>query len=100
MPPASQPVTDFQRAMVENYRSGRFAELAGAADLKKLTAALRKEPEAAALALMIEKTKGLDDVNEVGAVLMSSEVAGAAADVNDALAAVGAVAMTRHGYGR
>jgi hypothetical protein len=87
----AEAVTEFQRAILQNFRHGRLADLADASDHKKLMAAVRRQPDTELIAALLEAVKGLDDIGDVSTLLMTAEI-----DVKDAMAAVGSVATIRH----
>lgn len=87
----SEPVTEFQKAIVANFQRGRLGHLALIEHYKPLMAKLKKEQGTEVLQVILEGLRGIDDTNDAGARLMSAEL-----DVKAAMASLGALSMRNY----
>lgn len=84
----SEPVTEFQRAVLGNFQDGRLGHLASVEHYKTLITRLKKEPGTELLQVILENLRGIDDTCDAGARLMSAEI-----DIQAAMASIGALSM-------
>lgn len=88
MSTAREEINDFQRAALESFRDGRFADLAALNDYKTMAARLKREPGTSVLVGLLELLRGAEDATEASTLTVTADI-----DVKAAMAAVGAVSM-------
>jgi hypothetical protein len=81
-------INDFQKAALESWRDGRFADLATLNDYRAVATRLKREPGTAVLVGLLELLRGAEDVTEASTAFINADI-----DVKAAMAAVGAVSM-------
>ncbi|MGY3582144.1 hypothetical protein ACVIGB_000932 [Bradyrhizobium sp. USDA 4341] len=91
----SEPVTEFQKAVVSNFQHGRLGHLASIEHYKSLVTRLKREPGTEVLQVILESLRGIDDACDAGARLISAEI-----DVKAAMASLGALSMRSYEAGR
>lgn len=87
----SEPVTEFQRAIVSNFQHGRLAHFAEIGHYRSLATRLKKEPGTEVLLAILENMRGVTSSDDAGALLMSAEL-----DVKAAMASLGALSMQNY----
>lgn len=91
----SEPVTEFQKAIVSNFQHGRLAHFAEIGHYRALATRLKKEPGTEVLLAILENMRGVASSDDAGALLMSAEL-----DVKAAMASLGALSMRNYGARR
>lgn len=84
----SEPVTEFQKAVLGNFQDGRLGHLASIEHYRTLVTRLKREPGTEVLQVILENLRGIDDTCDAGARLMSAEI-----DIQAAMASLGALSM-------
>ena len=87
----SEPVTEFQRAVVANFQHGRLVHLAQTEHYRTLATKLKKEPGTEVLLAILENIRGITNSDDAGAMLMTAEL-----DVKAAMASLGALSMRNY----